>query len=96
MIVEPVNRFLLINLPEEKPAETSGGILLPEEYQPVQEKYSVAQVVAWAEDVRFAEHLNTLTKVVVDRSMVEEITCDGHTYSLVQDNYIMGIILNKD
>lgn len=88
---KPVNRYVLIN--NRKPVvenETSTGILLPDDYKPTEERFTSYNVLGWADDVRFK--LVEGSKVVVDNSMIEEITVDNLTYSIVQDNYIVGII----
>ena len=88
---KPVNRYVLINnrksLVEN---ETPMGILLPDDYKPTEEKYSSYNVLGWADDVRF--DLNQADSIIVDNTMIEEITVDNMLYSIVQDNYIVGII----
>tara|TARA_Y100001963_G_scaffold62930_1_gene87731 strand:- start:6341 stop:6544 length:204 start_codon:yes stop_codon:yes gene_type:complete len=66
------------------------GILLPDDFKPTEERYICSDVIDWAEDVRF--NLVEGSKVVVDSSMIEEITVNNSTYSIIQDNYIVGII----
>tara|TARA_Y100000592_G_scaffold35426_1_gene56244 strand:- start:1269 stop:1547 length:279 start_codon:yes stop_codon:yes gene_type:complete len=88
---KPVNRYVLINnRPPVVENETATGILLPEDYKPTEERFTSYSVLGWADDVRFK--LAEGSKVVVDNSMIEEITVDNLTYSIVQDNYIVGII----
>ena len=43
-----------------------------------------------ASDVRF--DLSEGTKVVVDRSMIEEISIGGTIYNVILDNYVIGIV----
>lgn len=66
------------------------GILLPDDFKPTEERYICSHVIDWAEDIRFK--LQEGSKVIVDSSMIEEITVDNTTYSIIQDNYIVGII----
>ena len=65
------------------------GILLPD-FKPTEERYVMLEVLDWAEDVRFS--LVEGSVVIVDNSMIEEITVNNSTYSIIQDNYIVGII----
>ena len=88
---KPVNRYIQIKLPEVAPA-TSSGIVLPEDFKPTVEQYGTATVVTFAKDVRFGEELSTNSKIVIDKSMVEEITVDTERINIVLDNYIVGII----
>tara|TARA_B100000131_G_scaffold292269_1_gene306579 strand:+ start:36835 stop:37113 length:279 start_codon:yes stop_codon:yes gene_type:complete len=88
---KPVNRYVLIN--NRKPVvenETPMGILLPDDYKPTEERYTSYNVLDWADDIRF--DLDNTDSIIVDNSMIEEITVDNSTYSIVQDNYIVGII----
>jgi co-chaperonin GroES (HSP10) len=70
--------------------ETPMGILLPEDFKPTEERYVCTAVLDWADDIRFK--LSIGSQVVVDSSMIEEITVNNTTYSIIQDNYIVGII----
>ena len=88
---KPVNRYVLIN--NRQPTvenETPTGILLPDDYKPTEERFTSYNVLGWADDIRF--ELDSTDSIIVDNSMIEEITVDNLTYSIVQDNYIVGII----
>ena len=88
---KPVNRHILIkNKPPKIEKESPMGILLPDDFKPTEERYMCIEVIDWAEDVRFK--LVRGSKVIVDSSMIEEITVDNSTYSIIQDNYIVGIV----
>ena len=88
---KPVNRHVLIkNRPPKIENEGPMGILLPDDFKPTEERYVCIDVVDWAEDVRFK--LVSGSKVIVDSTMIEEITVNNSTYSIIQDNYIVGII----
>ncbi len=88
---KPVNRHVLIkNRVPKNETETPMGILLPEDFKPTEERYVCTAVLDWADDIRFK--LSIGSQVVVDSSMIEEITVNNTTYSIIQDNYIVGII----
>lgn len=88
----PVNRHVHIALQQEAPPETASGILLPEGFNPTDERYVVAHVTAAADDVKFKGSIPPGTKVVVDKTMVEEIKFLGKSINVVLENYIVGII----
>ena len=92
MKLHPFNRHILI-IPEhverEKKKEQS-AILLPDDYSKVEGKYCAATVLAWAEDCRF--NLEENSRIIIDRSMIEEIEYGGEKYHLILDNYIIGTI----
>ena len=88
---KPVNRYVLVkNRTPKSESETPMGILLPDDFKPTEERYSCIEIIDWAEDVRF--DLSEGASIVIDNSMIEEITVDNVTYSIVQDNYIVGIV----
>jgi len=90
-VFKPVNRHILIkNRAPKIENESPMGILLPDDFKPTEERYMCIEVLDWAEDVRFK--LATGSKVIVDSGMIEEITVNNSTYSIIQDNYIVGII----
>lgn len=90
---KPVNRYVQIQTNSEEPQETSSGILLPSDYKPTDERFVKARVLSWADDVRFDESLQEDQNVIVDKTMIEEITFDGRTIEVVLDNYILGLFI---
>ena len=89
---KPVNRYIIVDVPEENPHETTSGILLPEDYNPTKEKHITVKVRDWAKDVRFSAALTKNYEIIVDRKMIEEITINNEKISMILDNYVMGII----
>ena len=88
---KPVNRYIQIQLPEKAP-QTTSSIVLPEDFKPSEERYSTATVVAYARDVRFSEQLLDGLRIVVDKSMIEEISVNNEKINVVLDNYVVGIV----
>jgi len=87
----PLNRYLHIEIAQPE-KETTTGILLPDDFKPTEERHVIASVHAWADDVRFAENLSVGSNILIDKSMVEEVTINGATAQLVLDNYVLGLI----
>ena len=87
----PLNRYLHVEITQPE-KETTTGILLPDDFKPAEESHVVANVRAWATDVRFAEELSVGSNILVDKSMVEEVTINGITTQLILDNYVLGLI----
>ena len=88
---KPVNRYIQIKLPELI-SQTSTGIVLPDDFKPTEERYGVVTVMNYAKDVRFKDQLAHDPQVVVDRSMIEEITINNEKINIILDNYVVGII----
>jgi co-chaperonin GroES (HSP10) len=88
-MLNPVNRYISINL---QPANSSPEslIVLPDDYQPDPESYVEVEAIKAAEDVRF--EVSGGTKLIVDRSMIEEISIGGTIYNVILDNYVVGIV----
>jgi len=90
---KPVNRYIQINVPEIIPPTTESGIVLPDDFNPTPMRYTLASVISWADDVRFAENLKEGTKIIVDNSMIEQIDINDSQLSVIQDNYIIAILI---
>ena len=86
---KPVNRYILIDIPDKK-EEGNSIIVLPEDYKTREERFIEVRAVAAAQDVRF--DLSHLPRLVIDGSMIEEISVGGTIYNVVLDNYVIATI----
>ena len=88
---QPVNRHIHIS-PEEEENQTISGVLLPEDYNPDRQKYVTAKVISISPDCSSVvkEALSNGSKIVVDKSMTEEITLSGQKFHVILENYIIG------
>ena len=92
-MLKPVNRYILIDIPLKSSQEQSEPIvILPDDYRPTQSKFAEVIAEAAAEDVRF--NVNKSDRILVDRSMIEEISVGGTIYNVILDNYVVGIVEN--
>lgn len=89
---KPVNRYIQINLGSQEENPDPGVVLLPDDYKPEKSQFQTAKVLNWAEDVRFADILQTGSKIILDASMVEEINVENEKISVVLDNYVIGLL----
>tara|TARA_R110002020_G_scaffold167586_1_gene355948 strand:+ start:103 stop:375 length:273 start_codon:yes stop_codon:yes gene_type:complete len=87
---KPVNRYILVEHLNVDAAKEESLIVLPEDYKPQQERFVTVAVVDFSEDIRF--DVLSATKLVVDRTMIEEISIGGTIYNVILDNYVVGII----
>lgn len=96
--LRPVNRHLsLVLSPEKEPDKEQSKVLLPDNYSAKKDKYTLATVVDVSSDCSEAfkslVHVPSETrKVIVDRSMIEEVVVGDRTHHLVLENYVVGII----
>jgi len=88
-VFTPVNRHILIKTVEDD-SDGEPLIVLPDDYKPKKEKHTLVQVLNSAEDVRF--NLKNNPRIIVDQSMIEEISINNTIYRIIQDNYVIGII----
>ena len=89
---KPVNRYIEVTLPLPPVAQTTSGIVLPDDFKPTEERYSIAEVVSCASDVRFKDQIAYGASVIIDKSMIEEITVNNEKINVILDNYVVGII----
>ena len=86
----PVNRYILIDVPKTYLEDTESVIVLPDDYKPHEERFGAVTALAAAEDVRFA--ISPASNLIVDKGMIEEISIGGTIYNVILDNYVVGII----
>jgi co-chaperonin GroES (HSP10) len=93
--LKPANRHLLI-VPHVQKNETNTGVLLPDDYEQEEARYIEASVVDVADDCdKQFKHLRLgnleNNKVVIDRTMVEEVKLKDKTHFLILENYVVGV-----
>jgi len=89
---KPLNRYLHIRMIEDKSPKTASGILLPEAFNPSEEKYACVEVVNVSDDVKFKNQVTEGTKVIVDKSMIDNINFMGKSINVILENYIVGVV----
>ena len=86
----PRNRHLLIEPivkeKEEKP------FLLPEDYEELLPRFTVAKLLRQSPDCTNITHNDDDTYIVVNSTMIEEITVGENTHHVVLENYVMGVL----
>lgn len=85
----PVNRYVVVEHIESESVQDQ-LIVLPDDYVAPSEKFIEVVSIRSAEDVRF--DISHPARLVVDRSMIEEISVGGTIYNVILDNYILGIM----
>ena len=85
----PVNRYILIEVPRA-PDLSESMIVLPEDYKPEEGRFAEVRALNAAWDVRF--NIEVGDRLVIDRSMIEEISIGDTIYNVILDNYVVGMI----
>ena len=98
--LKPINRHLLI-IPQIDKERTQAGVLLPEDYKPNDDQYIEAIVVDIASDcnkqIKEMKYSNSeIKKVIVDKSMIQDITIRDRVYHMILENYVIGIFGRND
>ena len=93
--LKPVNRHLLI-VPHVQENETSSGVILPEDFRPEENRYIEASVIDIADDCdKQFRHLRYTNidnnKIVIDRTMIEEVNIKDKTHFMILENYVVGV-----
>jgi co-chaperonin GroES (HSP10) len=89
-MLNPRNRHLLVIPQDEEEQEEDRAVLLPESYRKPQSPFAAVSVLSVAPDV--SQLLMAGDTLVVERSMLKEVTFEGETFYLVLENYILGIV----
>jgi len=100
MRFNPQNRYLLIETQKQEDSDNS-GVLLPEGYVIPKDKYVMATVLACAADCKRDDIYQKLiyqrgTKVVIDGSMVENVSVAGKEHEIVLENYVVGMFVEEE
>ena len=100
MKFNPQNRYLLVQTQKQEDADNS-GVLLPEGYVVPKDKYVMATVLACAADCKRESVYNKLiyqsgTRIVVDGSMVENVSVAGEDHEIVLENYVVGMFVEEE
>ena len=64
--------------------------MLPEDYSPAKPPFVQVTVLSVALDVRL--EISKGDKLIVDRSMIEEIKLGTTIYNVILDNYVVGVM----
>ena len=88
MNILPCNRYLLVSPSTEEELDES-TILVPEGYKP-RSAHRTAKVLAIAKDSKFEGYEGR--SVIVNNTMVEELSISGNTYHFILENHVMGLI----
>lgn len=95
MNFKPLNRYIEIELEPVLTPKTESGILLPADFKTEEARHACVKVKSWDSEVRFANFLSENSYLLVDKSMVEDITVNGKTINLVLDNYVLGLFTKQ-
>ena len=89
----PRNRHVLIEIEQNQEEEPESAVLLPEGYGKQKDPYVCALVKEASPSCTV--NLSKGDRVVVETSMVQDISVGDNLYTIVLENYIYGVISNR-
>ena len=92
MNLYPRNRHLVIDLIEERKEEQS-AVLLPDSYKQKDSLFVQARVREISPDCN--SNFSKGDRVILQRSMLQEVEVDGSNFYLVLENYIYGVLSTR-
>ena len=93
MNVKPINRNLLIEIPEDEPEEQSSTFLLPQSYKKKEtERFTLVRIVDISDDCEKFHQYHTGKHCVVETTMINEINIESQTYNIIAENYVVLVV----
>jgi co-chaperonin GroES (HSP10) len=83
----PFNRHLLVEPITEEEKKEQAMVLVPDDYRPAP-RHARVKVIEKAEDCKIPVFSGAI--VIVNSSMIEEVTVGEEVYSLILENHILG------
>ena len=88
--MKPVNRHLLIEIPEKEPEAEMRTFLLPEDYKSKEvERYTLVQIKDISDDCEKFHQYHINKMCVVETSMINEIEAQGYIYNIIAQNFVV-------
>ena len=97
MNFKPFNRYVLVEAVEfTEPEESNTSILVPDGYAKPRQPYGVYRVLDVALDCQKIDGIEMDSLVVVNESMVENITTGPLNAQVILENHILGLYEDKE
>ena len=87
------NRYINIELIEDKIKEDNSLVVLPADYKRPERPYALGRVVDWASDVKLS--LEKGETIIFEKRMLNKIEVFGKMHYLVLENYVYGGIIDE-
>lgn len=93
MFLKPCNRHFVIEIIEEDQLEENPKILLPQDYKEAN-PFGVGRIVSRASDCVLEAFEGEI--VAFSNNMLEKVSINGENFSLLLENYVLGILVEID
>ena len=89
MTFTPVNNYLYVKTLDEVETPDT-GILLPQDYRAVDNPFAAVEVLSSSGDGEVIWEAGL--QLIVEARMLQDIQLAGQTYTVIKENYIIGIL----
>ena len=86
----PMNRHLLVQRRPKPQEDSEQRVLLPEGYKKTESRYETVEVLNAAPNCSFIDRVRAGTKIVVLSNFLEDVEVEGHNYTVILENHVMG------
>ena len=93
MSFKSYNRYVVIDLVEEKQEESNSLVVLPTDYKKPEKPYALGKVLGVAQDVNLNLEIGEI--IVFEKRMLNKIELFGKMHYLVLENYIYGGLIDE-
>jgi len=93
MTLTPVNNYLTVRTVEDTETEES-GILLPQDYRAVESPFAVVEVVNCSGEN--GTIWGAGLQIVVEAHMLRDIQHNGETFTVIKEQYVIGIFSGEE
>ena len=90
MLLIPRNRYLLVELLEDKKEKEEPTILLPQDYKPVDKPFAAARVKDVSPTCSLIVSRGDI--VLLNKGMIEEVEFHENQFSLILENHVLGVL----
>lgn len=91
----PFNRYLVVDLVEEKEDKQNSLVVLPSDYEKPVSPLAQAIVIEVADDSKFKDSLKLNDIILVERRMLSKVDISEYSFYLLLENYVYGRINNE-
>ena len=91
----PFNRYLTVDLIEEKEKEDS-LVVLPNDYEKIVSPLAKVVVIEIADDSKLKGKLKINDTIIVERRMLNKVDINEYSFYLILENYIYGRITDEN
>ena len=86
------NRYIVIDLVEDKPEKSQSLVVLPTDYKKPEKPYALGKVIGVADNTNLNVEIGET--IIFEKRMLNKIEVFGKMHYLVLENYVYGGIIS--